>query len=491
MGELSRAPLQFAASEDKSSSELAGAVPTVINAVMDQAGVARRRPGIKAWAPFPAASASGSPVIGMCPFGQQLVYVTEDRKLHAVSSVGGVTELSSTDVLTTLDGGKRPVMVAGRRMLVVAGGGAVQKWTGTGLSARLQNDPPNADFICAIAQRLLLSSPGGSGDMAWSGPLEDYEDWDFATTGHAGYTQASAKPDPIKAMLDNTNEVFCFGSETTQVMAPSAMTIDETDPNNVSWFAPNRTINVGTVAPYSVVPYDDMFMMLDRLRRVIMTDARSYKDVSKPMATILRAMASIEDCWAFRMKFGRFDAVVFVFPTDGYGLFYDAALGNWGEWRAWDGGYVPIQITSTYNWSEQGVYLVGLSDGSIAQLDENTNTDMGDPIKVRLVSGFTNNGTMAKKDCRSLTLMFKRTWEALPAPAGGSLSASGHVRVWNRDDLGTWQHVADIELSSDPSPFEILRSLGVYRSRQWAVEYDGADEIQLVGAEEEFEALGA
>jgi hypothetical protein len=501
MGEVKVAGIPFSGSEDSGSSELAGAMPTVQNAIVDARGTIRRRPALGDATAY-AAAAAGAAVIGMVSFKGFLVFVDEKRYIFAYKpGVDTLIELSTVgDESTKLAGSGRPSMVAGREMLLIAGGAQIQKWDGSATkSSRLTNTgaggpPPSAEFICAVAQRLLVSPPGGSGQMIWSGPLEDYEDWDFSITGHAGYTQASAKPDPIKAMLDNTNEIFCVGSETTQVFAPSAMTIDATDPNNVSWFAPSRAINVGTVSPYAVVPYDDMLIMLDRLRRVILTDGRTHKDVSRPMATTLRTL-SIEDCWAFRLKFGRFDAVVFQFPTDGYGLIYDVAADAWGEWRMQGrlpNAGAPPSITCAYDWAERGEFLVGLSDGGIAQLDDTTNLDWANyPIKLKVVSGFVNHGTVAKKDCRSVTFMFKRTWVALPPLGSRSLSRSGHVRIWKRDDLGAWDHVEDLELSSDASPCETLRSLGVYRARQWAVEYDGADEIQLVGAEEEFETLGA
>jgi hypothetical protein len=502
MAETQIAPIPFNASQDQSASELAGAMPTVVNAIMDRGGVARRRPAIKTWSTFPSASASGSPVVGMCPFGSQLVYVTEDRKLHAVSSVSGVIELSSTDTATMLDGSGRPVMIAGRNMMVVAGGGAIQKWEGTGLAARLTNtgtegDPPEARSICAVAQRLIAQPPDDSGDFWWSAPLEQYEYWDMAL-GEAGYTQASAKPDPITIIADNTNEVFAFGKQTLQVYAPASLSIDDVDPTNTARFAPSRTQNLGTITPYSVVSYDDFFAMLDRMRRFLLADGRTYEDISKPVAHSLREMTSIEDCWGFRLKFGRFDSVVWVFPTDGYGLMWDSNQQNWGEWRDnhidSTSGLVaeqPIRITSAYNWSELGVFLVGLSDGSIAQLDESVNTDLGDPICIKLISGFQNHGSMAQKACRTLMLQFKRTQTALPAVAPLSLSPSGHVRVWYRDYEGAWEFVQDIELSDDMNPGVQIRSLGVYRTRQWKVEYTGADELQFVSAQEEFEILGA
>jgi hypothetical protein len=235
---------------------------------------------------------------------------------------------------------------------------------------------------------------------------------------------------------------------------------------------------------------DDTFAVIDRQRRVILTDGRTYDDISRPVFQTLRGLKNVEDAWAFRMRFSRFDCLVWMFPTDGFGLVYDATGGKWFDWRAWDNGDVPVTITSAYNWAEENVFLTGLSDGSIAQLDDAETTDLGKPIKIELVSGFTNHGSTTQKACNTLMLQFKRTWSALPAPEYG-LSPSGHVRVSKRDDNGAWRIVKDVELSSSAEPCLTIRSLGVYRTRQWKVEYTGSDEIQLVSAQEAFENLGA
>ena len=228
----------------------------------------------------------------------------------------------------------------------------------------------------------------------------------------------------------------------------------------------------------------------------VITVARTYTDISRKVTQILREV-TIDDAWGFRMRFGRFDALVWMFPTDGYGLIYDAATGNWSEWR--EGGVAegPVTITSAYNWTEEGVFLVGLSDGSIAKLDDESTVDWfddngnGTPIKIAVTSGFTNHGSGAQKHCRTAMFMFRRTQAALPANNVGSLSTSGHVRISYRDDQGTWNVLRDIELSAEREIVVPIRSVGVYRTRQWKVEYTGADEIQFVGAQEEFEPLGA
>lgn len=495
MGKVSTVPLRFASSEDKSGSELGGVMPLVQNAVPDSAGVMRRRPGIAAWGPFDASYASGSPVIGMRPFGTgRLVYVTEDRKLHAITTGGGLSELSDGTSATQLDGGGRPNLVAGRTMLAVAGGGEIQKWTGSGLSARLLNTgstdpPPQATSLCAIAQRLVAQLPGNSGQFWWSAPLEQWENWDMTTVGGAGYLQAYAKPDPLVWAADNTNEVFAFGTESIQAYSPSALQIDENDPNNLLDFALARTQNIGTRSPYSITAYDDTFGLIDHRKRAILTDARTHTDIGKPITQVLRDLQRVDDAWGFRMRLGRFDCMVWMFPTDGFGLIWDATTGNWGEWRAGEVGLGPLTITSAYDWAEEGVMLVGLSDGSIAKLDDSVNSDLGTSIAVKLISGFVNHGTAAQKACRAVTFNLKRSFYELAAPDYG-LSPSGHVRISYRDDQGAWKLLKDIELSTERQIPVIIRSVGVYRTRQWKVEYTGMDQLELVSAEETFENLG-
>jgi len=500
-------------------------MPLAVNVIQDASGTVRRRPGMVAWAgfnvsasPLPAHQPGTGAVIGMIPFGDYLVYVTSDRKF-SVLKPGLLKQGLSYYKNGELAGDGRPSMIATRRMLLAAGGAQIQKWGGNPNidTERLQNvgngvdpapsyPPPDASFISAIAQRLIAQPRDASGTIYWSGSLEGYENWDFGLGG-ASYIQAAAKPDSLVAIFDNTNEVFAFGNETIQVFTPAALQVDVNDPDVLLDFAPSRTQNIGTISPYSIVPVDDNFMMLDRQRRFITTDARSYTDDSRQVAQILRELERIDDCWGFRMRFGRFDCVVWFFPTDGFGLIYDIQAKKWSEWgysNTLSGG-APEAITSVYNWSEKSVFLAGSSKGNILLMDDSAYYDGSFsidscPIAVEVKSGFTDHGTTAQKHCKTVLLKFKRTTRKIP---DGPLGGSGHVRISRRDNEGAWKIVRDIELGGpggDPhaisdvaptNPCIQLRSLGVYRTRQWKIEYTGQDEIQLVSAQEEFEVLGA
>jgi len=517
MGDSQLAQILFSGSEDRGASELGGAIPLIANAIPDATGVARRRPAVVPWGDFGNATATSSPfapgagaVLGMVPFMGTLVYVTEDKKMSTITpgilrqgltyGVAGTIQHEET----IIPGDGRPSFVAGRQLLIVANGAQIMKWDGnttpTSLCARLQNTgatllvgtdgyvvpsypPPSAYSVVGISQRLVVGNvPGTSGQIHWSGPLEDYENWDYALGG-ASYAQAAAKPDPLVWVMENTNEVFAFGTETLQVFDPASLAVDVNDPNVILDFAPNRTQNIGTISPYSIVAVDDNFALLDRQRRIILSDGRTYQDIGKPISNVLRGLTTVADAWGFRMRFGRFDCLVWMFPSDGFGLVYDSTASRWAEWRMGGVNEGPVTITSAYNWAERGVFLVGLSDGTIAKLDDSATSDLGIPVKVEMVSGFTTHGTQAQKHCRTMLFQFKRTWAAA--------AGSGHVRISRRDTEGAWQIIRDQELSTMPYPCIQIRSLGVYRTRQWKVEYTGSDELQLVSVQEEFEILGA
>jgi hypothetical protein len=419
----------------------------------------------------------------MTYWNEYLVWVTADRNIHAVTAGGSVVELSSSDSQTKLDGGYRPSFVRGRVMLVISGGGSVQKWTGIGLSSRLQGlEPvgapqtaPAATHVVGIAQRLVVMRPNRSGQIWWSGTLEEYENWDMSTGG-ASFLQAAAKPDKIVAMADNTNEIFTFGSETLQVFSPASVEFE----GEVLDFTPSRTMNLGTLARDSVVQVDDMFAMLDRLRRIVLTDGRTVKELSEPIASDLADLAVVDDCWGFRMRFGRWDALVYVFPTAEKAFIYDLKTGKWSEWASWDRGPVPVAMTAAVRWEEHNMFMVGMADGTIATLDAYSVYDLGKPVRVELVTPFVAHDGPVQKHCKTVIAQFSRVY-----------SGSGRVRISYRDDQGPWHVVEDVDLGYWMDPAVTIRSLGVYRQRQWKIEYTGGNDFVLASMVEEYDVLGA
>ena len=478
------AAVDFTGSLNTSADELGGSIPVSSNVLIDASGVITRRPGVSAWDAFPQSMIDGVPVIGMTVYRGNLVWVTEDRRIRSVNPQGMSLELSDATAATKLDGGLKPSFVSGRNMLVIAGGAQMQEWRGVGLSYRMPTltpgqPPPPASHVSGIAQRLVVSAPSDSGQIWWSAPLEAYEDWDF-TFGAAGFIQAAAKPDPIVAMFDNTNEVLCFGADTIQVFDPSATTIDSAGEQVV--FTPTRTMNLGLIGRDAIVQVDDMFMMVDSNRRIVLTDARSYEDKGNEIVKTIREMAKANDAWGFRMRFGKHDCVVFMFPSSGKGYIYEIKAGRWSTWTAFDKtGPTNVKVTAACYWPDLGKVMVGLADGSICYLADSSGGDLGDDIKAEIVSGFTDRGSSQQKWCKSLMLTFRRE--------PGTVQ-DGFVRIYSRDNLGAFHFRNQINLGEKLQNTVIFRSLGTYRQRQWKIEYTGKNPFSLVSAQEDFEILG-
>lgn len=467
----------FSGGESPSVDELAGGTPAQVNLLIDATGALRSRPGITAWADFPTAP-NASPVIGIHVWQGNVVYVCEDRTIWALIGPGAVVALSDTaDATTMLDGSLRPVFVSTRTRLIFTGGGAPQKWEGVGLSARLGGNPPNFSHVTTISQRIVGNDSGVSGLIYWS-DIGDAgaETWE---TG-LNFLEAETKQDPVVGLYENTNELVALGTETIQMLSP--------DPSVT--FSPSRTMEIGAGPPLSYIPFDEQFMVLDSRCRAMLSDGRSFSDTSTPAIAQqledIGTSGNIADCWGMRHKFGAYDMGIWTFPTDGRAFAFNRPGSAWTEIRGYDtdsGLWAPWSPTAHFFWSDRQLNLVGLADGRIALLDPTATTDLGAPIVTQATSTFEANGTSQQKKCDGVRVKLHR---------GASVAApGGHVLLSYRDDLGDFGEPfrLDIGDANDVEPVLQIRSVGVYRQRQWRVTVDSAA-FRFVGLEVDVYPLG-
>ncbi len=453
--------------------QLGGASPAFINAFQDSTGTIRQRPGISRWTAFPNLIPNASPVVAMVPFGDFLVYATEDRKLFAWQGDGLVVELSSPSSSTQVAGNDRIMLTAFRQRVIATGGSAPQTWTGSGLSARLGGDPPAATHCAALATRALLNVNNPSGTFRWSG-LGDtaLETWDALN-----FTEAEARPDVLRAIYDNTNELFAFGASTLQVYSP----------DSTAGFVPGRTINLGLLAPYSPVRVDEAFAFLDRERRIILTDGRTFQSINDDLSKTFDTLpVAVTDMWGYRAVIDQWDFACWTEPNTGRAFLWERGKNQWSEWREFGStGWRAPSVTSCVEWPEKNLVLVGLSTGQIAQLDGSAFTDLGAVLKVQLTSGFSNYGTDNYKHCKSARFVFRRGETA-------QNSTAPEVSIAYRDDLGSWENeeTESLGVAGDYNPYVEIRSAGRFKRRQWKVEFTSNAEFSFVGASVVFEPLG-
>lgn len=467
-------PIMFGSNQQSGDQQLAGASPLAVNVVVDGAGAVRRRPGIAAWSDAPAAP-EASPVIGISKFQDDIVFVLENRRIYKTNA-GVATLLSSGGPDTYLDGTERPVFAITPWRLAISGGGAPSKVEPLATSAaRLGGSPPNSKFIAALSQRLLsddqtdATTRNGQIRFTYTGDAGN-ENWD-----PLNFTSAEARPDSLAALAENANELFAFGATSLQVFQP--------DPTVI--FAPGRAVNRGCAAGHSVFAVDERFAWLTNRREFVISDGRAVQVMSDAIAATLDSVPTVSDCYGFRWSADQFDVTAFQMPTDGR-TFAAQVGGGWAQWHGWDSahGHTLFPAKTVYYWDEENTYLVGMPDGSIATLDSATNTDLGATIKAEVLTGFINQDTDAWKSCDVLRLTIKR------GVATGSTEPQ-LLLSW-RDSLGAFSTPLrlGLGLAGDPMFTIERRSLGMYRARQWKLEFTDAADFVLARAEETFSIGG-
>lgn len=466
--------LPFANMQASGLDPLGGASPVAMNVIVDPLGTITRRPGITEWCPD-TVDADG--ITGLYEVVDGRVFaiggLPQPRNIYLVSETGA---LNLSDVPEgNLAGDLRPIFAETEEFLVIAGGQEIQKVVlATNTSARLGGTPPLASHVIAINRRLLANSLyTQTGFIFYSATTADpdgNEDWSTAIS--TGSFSAEARPDPVAALWENSNEVCAFGLTSYQSFSNNQ---SATEP-----FATVTTKEIGCVAPYSVVKIDEQFGWLDHLRRFVISDGRSVTVISDPIQRTLHDMEYVGDCFGYRVTMGYLDTFVWTFPSDGRTFAYQKGAG-WSQWSSYTGtSWGAFGGTSAVKLKANDTQLIGLSDGRIGQMDLSASSDLGEPINAYVMTGFIDHGTDNRKTVKKLRIALRR---------GTAIDSTGQsfLLSW-RDSLGQWEPPIPISLGAtgDTNPVVELYSLGVYRRRQWRIEFSGTEAFTLIAATEDF-----
>lgn len=482
MGDKQNARIPFGNLQASGLEELGGASPVAMNVVADSTGTVRKRPGLTAY--FSAVVDSQ---------GISALYETVAGDVYAVAGSipkrnlywiqpGGPVNLSGHPT-SDVRGRLRPVIAETESLLVFAGGAEPEKLVlSTRMPSQLAGGPPQGSHVVANSNRLVMNevvadvrSGFNYSDVAAGSSFAGFETWTGADSLVAGFNSVDGKPDPVIAIHENTSEIFCFGSTSLQVF--------NSDGSVFVW-GPVVTRELGCAAPYSIVKVDQQFAWLDHLRRFVTSDGRSQTVISDSIQRTLQDMDTVSDCFGYRVKTGWVDALVWTFPTDGRTFAYQQGAG-WAEWTGWDGTHwTPFLVTAQTNLKARGRVLVGTSDGRVATVDLSQTQDLGSDINAYIITGFQDHDTDAPKSCNRVRFALRR---------GETETDTEPVLLLSwRDDLGPWEPAIPISLGAagDYDPVVPLWGLGVYRRRQWKLEFTDAADLALVSATEEFEVLG-
>lgn len=467
-------PINFSNAQASGSDELGGAQPIAINVIVEPTGAVRRRPGLRMHPDAPASPIDAGGLDGIYRMlSGDLIAVGSTGAERAIYRIvgGAAIELSGGGAPAGLRGTLPPTFAETEMLLVLAGGAEMQKVEIAGwLSTRLAGSPPVASHVIAISQRLLAndlvndrtkvrySSPA-QGTVTFAG----HEQW-LVGAGTAGFFTAEARPDPVVAIGETTNEIFVFGQYTTEVYGP----------DTTFRFQRIAAQEVGCGPPSGIVKADEVYFWVDHQKRIVMGNGRGFEDIGAPLQRTLDAM-DVSDAIGFRVRVGACDAVAWIFPSDGRTFVYQRGSG-WGQWSGWNGNWTPLGVTGL-----TGTDTVSTTSGYVGQFAVEATTDFGQPIRAYVHSGYENRDTDAWKDCKRVQLALRR---------GSSASAEGELgSLWYRDRPGAWEYAGPVDLggSGDTEVVVELPSLGSYRRRQWRFEFSGAEDLVLLSATEEYE----
>lgn len=425
-----------------------------------------------------------------------LVYVRADRYIFAKNlSTLVLTALSSADMTTQLDGNApHPTFAEDSGRIMIAGGGQIQTWEGVigALSSRLAayvagtNQPPlGATHIAKLTGFVACNNvyPGQLGNILWS----DYGDGSDATWPPLNFVVADARPDPVVALFENLRELYAFGTQTLQVYAPSSV-----DPTigTAGYFAPSASIDLGTIAPYSVIRLDQNFAFLDYRRRFVKSDGRTFTPLSMAIDKTLQDIPTVSDCWGFRCRIGFWDLLVWVFPSTTDAYYYELNQQKWGKWRGWNG-------TDAYELIRMGCYAYHPGSNrhfvgdrlyeNIFTIDQTARHDVAPDgtntraIVAERVTGRLDWETTKRKRSNSVRLFLRR----------GATSGES-VEIMKSDDGGPWSSPFLVGLGSadgDSTNWADWYPGGVYRRRQYKLRYSNSTDTVISAVEEDYSVL--
>jgi hypothetical protein len=479
---MPEAPLKFGNSQNSGHEELAGASPVAVNAVVDATGAVRRRPGLSASTLAPPTVVDARGFIGLhrSPTGLLLGVAgttTGPASLYRITA-SGFSTLSSALYLS-----QRPSWAETEAIVVLAGGHRPRRvdLASPYAFADLGGNPPKGTQVVAHNGRLLLTDPDVNGRIWYSAPAagsstSGHEQWTAGVTalGRSGFFAAEARPDALVAIAENTNELFAFGQTNLQLFAPDGTFI----------YSPVSAREFGCAAAASLIRDEQSFAWLDERRRFVYSDGRTITPISDPIKATLDALTRVDDCHGYRVLQGPVDCLVWTFPTDGVTLAMQKG-GGWSQWHGWSdtaNNYTPFRVSASAAVIDSGETLAGTTDGYVAKFDSSAATDLGTRIPYSVTTGFNNQGTDARKNCKALRLVLRR---------GSATGTEPVVQVAWRDDLGPWGDPIRVGLGTvgDYESVVDLRSLGAYRRRQWRLAFHGTSEFVLASATETFEVM--
>lgn len=474
------APIEVSGGQVTSADSLATSTSSVVNWELDSGGINRVRPALATY------SVTGLPagtIVGSVWWNGYTILVVDTgsgRYLYTIADVTPTVAVaaSSSTVTTQLQGMSRPTFVAGADYVYVAGGWNIIRWAPTLAYAETLTSSPRCTHIAAIGARLVANDIESPSVFRWSDIGEGT--WDLWPA--ANEQDADSRPDPVVGVFENLNELYVWGSSSLQVYQVGS------DP--LFPFERVATTDTGLAAPYAVIRYDDGWFYLDHHRRFVQGDGRATEVISDDIATTLRGLGTIDDCWGYREEIDTGGCLVWRFPTETMTLVLDLGAKKWNERKRYVAPFQADWPANCYVYrASDNTHLIGssISSGGLYQLTTDEATDAGSiPIVCERVTGWHDHGSFNRKRSSRVRVALRRGTAAQGAEPG-----SLEVRV--QDDDSPWSGWQQISVGG-PDQYEHTQDLffgGIYRRRRYGFRWSNSEAMAFVAAFDEVAELKA
>ena len=484
-------PVNISDGQVSGVSDLAPVCSSLVNFDVDEAGANRPRATLQTYS---VTGLGAYPVDGIARIAGYMFITARDterekditnaqRRNHRAYYINEVFPATAGTV--TIDAGewagiRRPTFVVGAdKIYFAAGGDSINSWVTTAptVTTALSNSPSQATHIASLGQYLICNTLDDPHAIRWSALGEG----SWTTWPSANSMEAEARPDEIRALAENTNSLFVWGEETTQLYVVGA---DPTLP-----FDCVSTINVGIAAPYCYVRLDESYVWLDDKRRIVISDGAAVRPISDAIQADLRSLDTISDAWAYRYEEGQHSYLVFRFPTEERTFRYDLKSEKWSELKRYVapfqddfdvGAYVYRQSDNTHIFGCSG------SSGGLYTTSTTSRSEAGAPLVCERVTGWQNFGTDNRKRSTRVRVVMKRGTAAQNATPGAL-----EVRV--QDDDAPWSDWEQVSVGG-PDDYGSVMDLyfgGIFRRRRYHIRYSSTEDFAVISLADDVSDTGA
>ena len=420
---------------------------------------------------------NGRRVDGLYCWPEQRIVSVEEGNIYLYDSL-------STGALVLAYAGSAPITLPLTQSVMcnndgytfIASGGRIHYVSPTGAVSIISDPdaPTNVTHVIFIDGYLVANN---SNNKFYHADNPDNLSWSALS-----FASAEANPDKIVAIHVFQRQIYLIGTVTTEIW--------ENDGETPFSRIPGGLIEVGCIAPYSVVKGDNSLMWLGHNRYFVEFAGSNVNRVSTKYDKEIQSYPVVSDC-----KGGRVDVLgrtyyVFAFPSAGKTLAYEVDTKEWSEWGRWDSpgmSWLPYDFNcSSYDLTTGRTFIGKTAAKLITSLDPASRVDYTagsstERVKFSKRTGFINYGTSKRKRMEELRIRAKSGDAAATLLTG---DANLMVR-WRNNGSSSWCNLKDISLGQigDTEFDKIIKRDGVFRSRQY--ELSATDSVQIVMGEAE------